>query len=429
MDTLFLILAVILITVLAIKGVPIFYSALITSVFVLITSGMNVVDGITVTYVKAFSQYIESNFFIFIFGAIFGKIVELSGAANSIADYIVAKIGKKFIVPAIIIAGGIMGYGGISVFVGIFALYPLIFAMFEKANISRTLAPGLYLAAAGSFSVWMPGSPSIQLLIPVQSLGTSTFSAAGPGFVVGFIQIILEILFCNWYVKYTQKKGIVWEGAEGLGILEQNESRTYPNFFVALLPMVILIVSLGFFNIHPAFGLFIGIIAGLIIYCRYLPYKDGMWNHLQKGFMSGVSALMATCAVVGFGGVIQETTAFQNLINLVVETNANPIIASAGITSVLAGICGSGTGAESMALPIIKEYFIPLGVNVDALTRILALSTMIFTLPSNGVVNTAITAANSTHKKSYPMIFVTVSLMSFISAILLLIAFSITGMM
>lgn len=145
--------------------------------------------------------------------------------------------------------------------------------------------------------------------------------------------------------------------------------------------------------------------------------------------MSGVSALMATCAVVGFGGVIQETTAFQNLINLVVKTNANPIIASAGITAILAGICGSGTGAESMALPIIKEYFIPMGVNIHALTRILALSTMIFTLPSNGVVNTAITAANSTHKKSYPMIFVTVALMSFVSAILLLIAFSITGMM
>ena len=138
---------------------------------------------------------------------------------------------------------------------------------------------------------------------------------------------------------------------------------------------------------------------------------------------------MATCSAVGFGAVIQSTPAFQNLINIVVGMEGNPVIISVAITAILAGICGSGTGGEAMSLPIIQEYFVPMGANVEALTSGVALSTMIFTLPNNSVVNTAITAANTTHKKAYPYMFATIAAMSFVSMILLLIAFKIFGYM
>ncbi|QIB67865.1 GntP family permease [Aminipila butyrica] len=432
METLFLILAVVLITFLAIRGVPIFYCAVITSVFVLVTAGMNVLTGMTDTYITAFANFIKSNFFIFVLGAIFGKIVEVSGSATTIADFVVGKLGQKYIIPAIIITGGIMGYGGISVFVCLFTLYPLMFALFEKANISRTLAPGIYTAAAGSFCVWMPGSPSLQLLLPVQAFGTSTFAAAAPGFIVGFIQIVLEILFCTWFVRLTQKKGLGWEGWEELGTPKEaaeSDQQHRPSFFIALIPMIILIVALGFLKMNVAVGLTIGIAGALIIYAKYLPWKTNMWSNLQAGFMGGCTALMATCSVVGFGGVVQATPAFQNMIQAVTSMHGNPVIISVITTAVLAGICGSGTGGEGMALPIVNQYFVPMGANVEALTRGIALSTMVFTLPSNSVVNTAITAANSTHRKSYFMIFITVSVMSMISLVLLMIAFAIMGYM
>lgn len=432
METVFLILGVILITFLAIRGVPIFYCTVITSVFILATAGMDVIAGMTETYASSFGNYVTSNFFVFTLGAIFGKIVELSGAANSIADFVVGKIGPKSVIPAIIIAGGIMGYGGISVFVGMFTLYPLMFAMFERANISRTLAPGIYCAAAGSFTCWMPGSPAMQLLLPVQAFGTSTFAAAIPGFIAGGIQIVLEILFCVWYVKHTQKKGLGWEGWEAAGGARtaEKETRKYPNFIWVLIPMAILIASLGLLqDMSPAVGLAIGIVAGMIIYAPFLPWKTGFWGHMQTGFMSGCGALIATCAAVGFGGVVQSTQAFQELINVVVGLDGNSIVISVVITAVLAGICGSGTGGEGMSLPMINEYFVPMGANVEALTRGVALSSMIFTLPSNSVVNSAITAANSTHKQSYFMIFITVSVMSLISMVILLLLFAVMGYM
>ena len=232
---------------------------------------MDVIEGMTKTYAFAFGNYVVNNFFVFVLGAIFGKIVELSGAANSIADFVVGKLGTKWVIPAIIIAGGIMGYGGISVFVGLFTLYPLMFALFEKANISRTLAPGIYCAAAGSFTCRMPGAPAMQLLIPVQALGTNTFAAAVPGFIVGFIQIILEILFCMWYVKHTQKKGLGWEGWEAAGGQKQDgEKKKQPPFLLALIPMAILIAALGLLKGVPtAVGQAVGIVAALIFYIPY----------------------------------------------------------------------------------------------------------------------------------------------------------------
>ena len=179
----------------------------------------------------------------------------------------------------------------------------------------------------------------------------------------------------------------------------------------------------------PAVGLAIGIVAGMIIYAPFLPWKTGFWGHMQTGFMSGCGALIATCAAVGFGGVVQSTQAFQELINVVVGLDGNSIVISVVITAVLAGICGSGTGGEGMSLPMINEYFVPMGANVKALTRGVALSSMIFTLPTNSVVNSAITAANSTHKQSYFMIFITVSVMSLISMVILLLLFAVMGYM
>ena len=106
MSTLFLILGVILITYLAIRGIPIFYCTIIAGIFILATAGMDVIQGMTKTYAFAFGNYVVNNFFVFVLGAIFGKIVELSGAANSIADFVVGKLGTKWVIPAIIIAGG-----------------------------------------------------------------------------------------------------------------------------------------------------------------------------------------------------------------------------------------------------------------------------------------------------------------------------------
>ena len=193
--------------------------------------------------------------------------------------------------------------------------------------------------------------------------------------------------------------------------------------------MVVLILALGFLGLNVAVGLTVGILAALICYAKYLPWKN-IWSHLQTGFVSGATSLMFTCAVVGFGGVVQSTSAFQNIVTSFASGSGNPLILSVVATAVLAGVCGSGSGGEGLALPIIKEHFLPLGVNTEALTRSVALASLTLdSLPHNGLVNSALSVANCNHRQSYMLVCWCTVIIPIITMILLMALFAVFGYM
>lgn len=144
MQILLVILSLVLLIYLCFKGVPIFFGAMISGIFLLITAGMNPVEQITTTYVTGLANYFGKFFFIFVLGSLFGKLTDISGAADAVAKVVIDKLGDRFIVPSIMLAGVILTYGGVSVFVCMFTLYPLMVSLFKKGDISRTLIPASY---------------------------------------------------------------------------------------------------------------------------------------------------------------------------------------------------------------------------------------------------------------------------------------------
>lgn len=388
------------------KGVPIFFSALISGILLLLTAGLNPVTLITTTYVKGFVDYFGKFFFIFILGALFGKIADISGAADSIANTIVNKLGEKAIVPSIILAGAILTYGGVSVFVCMFTLYPLMVSLFKRGDISRTLIPAIYFAGAGTFSDMMPGSPQIQNLIPGQYLGTPPTAAFGPGMVAAAFEAACVFTFCIWYVKRSQKKGqhfvMTPKDAE---MLKLKEGKTLPNFFIALAPMVILLVALDGVKWSAEVSLFAGCVSGLILYAKYIPWKE-IWNHLGSGTFDGVGALFNTSAVVGFGVLVQATPAFKLIINTMTNIGGSPLIASAVAVTTLAGVCGSGSGGLGIVMPIIKDTF-GSAVNLEALHRVCTIASLgLDSLPHNGLVVSVLNVTENDHKHSYFPVFI-----------------------
>ena len=147
MQVILMILGLALVMVLIFRGVPIFFTALIASLFIVVTTAIlttaqiNLSQIMITEFVNGIAGYFGSYFWLFILGAIFGKLFEVSGAADSIATGIINKLGEKAIVPAIILAGFLLSYGGVSVFVAFFAMYPLMLSMFKKADITRHLLP------------------------------------------------------------------------------------------------------------------------------------------------------------------------------------------------------------------------------------------------------------------------------------------------
>ncbi len=430
MDIVFVLLCLVILVVLCFRGVPIFFAALISGILLLLTAGMDVVGHMTTTYVNGLAGYFGKFFFIFVFGSLFGKLTDISGAADSIAKTIVDKFGEKFIVPALVVAGAVLTYGGVSVFVCMFTLYPLMLSLFRKADISRTLIPAVYFAGAGTFSGWAPGSPQVQNLIPAEALGVSTMAAAGPGFIGVAFEAVLVFGYIIWAVKRSRTKGKHFEiSASDQDMLNAKANRPMPGFLLSLAPLVILLVALNGLKIQVDVALFIGVIAALVCYCKTINWKN-IWHDLSEGTKDGTGSLFSTSAVVGFGTLVQATPAFGQIIETVTTMKGNPMVISVLAIAVMAGVCGSGSGGLGIALPIINQYFVPLGVNVPALARISGLACLTLdSLPHNGLVVSVLNVTGNDHKSSYFPCFILTVVIPIITAVFMLALYAIMGMM
>lgn len=404
-----LIIGLIILTILALKGVPIIVASLISGVFVLITAGMNIVDGISTSYMAGFANYIKNYYIIFIFGAIFGKICEISGATESIAKAVVGKFGEKYVILGIIIAAAILGFGGVSLFVALFALYPLAMSLFRRADIPRRLFPAAYIAGAGTFAMTAPFSPSTQNIIPMQYLGTQLSAAAVPGMIGTALCAVAVSIYMQWRVKKVRSNGEHFVPIPGEDFSTTNDENL-PNIVVSLLPMIILIVVLNAFGLSVMTALFIGIVAAIIIYFKWLPHSFlEMWKHISSGANNGIISIVNTAATVGFGSIVSATPAFAALASLITNlaVGGNGLLMAGIAVGILAGISGSASGGLGIAVPIVGEIFLPLGVNAQALHRVAVVaSSSLDSMPHNGFVNTCLNYSKTNHKEAYFDIFI-----------------------
>lgn len=421
MGIILVILSLLLLVLLVFRNVPVFFAAVISSLFCLITAqlftgGVGVITGMTSTavftdptakasYITGLANYFGNYFWMFILGAIFGKLYEVTGAANAVANTIVGKFGEKAVVPAIIIAGFVLTYGGVSVFVCFFALYPLMLSMFERADISRRLIPAFYFAGAGTATGWMPGSPQLQNTIPADALGVSYSAAFLPGLIAGIFEMVLVFLWIFWCVKSAKAKGEHFELSEAdrKELEKIDPNRKLPSFILSLVPMIILLVVLNFTTLGAPTSLFVGVVSALVCFAQFVQWSD-IWGTLRSGLMGGVNSLFNTASVVGFGSVVQGTPAFSTMIGALTSISGNPLVTSAISVAAMSGVCGSGTGGEGIAMPIVKEYFVPSmsASQIEGLARVSGLAALTLdSLPHCGLVVTVIDYSGNTHKSSY----------------------------
>jgi len=164
------------------------------------------------TYTQYFmvelGKYLAKFFPLFMLGAIFGKLMDDSGSARVIAGKIAAFTGPDRAILAVILACGILTYGGVSLFVVAFAVYPIAKSLFREADIPKRLLPGAI--ACGSFTFTMtalPGTPAIQNAIPTAYFGTTTFAAPGLGIIGGIIMFAGGLAWLHWRAGSARAAG------------------------------------------------------------------------------------------------------------------------------------------------------------------------------------------------------------------------------
>jgi len=184
-----IVLSLVLLIVLAYRGINVLVlaplMALLATVF---AGGLPLLATYTQVFMTALGNYAITYFPLFLLGAIFGKLMDDSGAAAAIARFIVDRLGERQAILAIVLSCGILTYGGVSLFVVAFAVFPIAAALFRTAGVPKRLIPATI--GLGSFTFTMtalPGTPAIQNAIPAPFFGTDAFAAPGLGIIAGLI--------------------------------------------------------------------------------------------------------------------------------------------------------------------------------------------------------------------------------------------------
>ncbi|SES82845.1 GntP family permease [Anaerobranca gottschalkii] len=421
-----IIIGLVLLMVLAYRGMSIIWIAPICALLVALSGGLELLPAYTDTYMTGFVGFTKSWFPVFMLGAIFGKLMEDTGAAKSVAAGITKLIGKKRAILAVVVGCAVLTYGGVSLFVVVFAMYPLAVAVFREANISRKLIPGAI--ALGSFTFTMtavPGTPQIQNLIPTKYYGTTAAAAPIMGIAAALVMAVGGYLYLTWKERKLTAAGEVFTEPSNY---QENGNGNLPNPILSCLPLVSVIVTLNLLEWHIIVALFTGIILTIILNFNY--FKTSFMERLIKTINAGASgsviAIINTSAAVGFGSVVRAVPGFQTLTDMVLGIKGNPLISQALAVNLLAGATGSASGGMGIALEALGEKYVELanaaGMSLEAFHRVASISSGgLDTLPHNGAVLTLLAITGLTHKDSYIDIFVVGSLIPIASVVVAII--------
>ncbi|HEL0588776.1 TPA: GntP family permease [Streptococcus equi subsp. zooepidemicus] len=415
-------LGIIAIVYFSLKEIHITIAAPMATILVVLLNSMPLVESLLGkepnNYMGALGGYIMSYFAIFLLGSILAKLMEVSGATVSIAEFILKKVGYQNpyrILVAIFIISAILTYGGISLFVVMFAVLPLARSLFKKMDLSWNLIQvPLWLGIATFTMTILPGTPAIQNVIPIQYLNTSLTAALVPS-ILGSVGCIAFGLF---YMKRCLTKSL--EVGENYATYtsqtnEDTTERVLPPFVASILPLILLIVIaiigslLGdeFVKKNIIYvALLTGIISAIVLFNKYIDQKIAT---LSIGASGAVGPIFATASAVAFGSVVTAASGFGVFSDIILNIPGPSVISLTVLTSAMAAITGSSSGALGIVMPNFAQYYLDAGVSPEIIHRVAAVASNILTIvPQSGVFLTFLSLTGLNHKNGFKQTFITV---------------------
>ncbi|RZQ51970.1 citrate transporter [Pseudoalteromonas phenolica] len=407
--------ALVTLIVLTLRGVNLFISAPLCAVVVALSSGIPLFQisdqaSFVSGYMSGFAGFVQAWFLMFLLGSLFGKLMEDSGAADAVARYIVNKLGMKYAVLAVVLACALLTYGGVSVFIVAFSVYPMALSLFKDANLPRRFIPAALAFGSVTFTMTSAGSPEIQNWIPIKYLGTSPYAAWQESLVIAIFMAGLGYVLLQYMIKRAVANGEQFEARDNDPEATRNK---LPNPITGVIPLlVVLALSFTLHEILQQNALIVALLGGVIsLFIINFKYFINIEAAVNQATTGALVAIGNTAAVVGFGAVAKLTPAFQDAVVMMTQIPGHELIGAAIAVSVIAGLTGSASGGQAIALPLVAPHYMDLGVEADELHRVVAISSgAIDTLPHNGYVVTTIRAiCGEKHQDAYwPLAMLTV---------------------
>ena len=437
-----LLIAIILFAVLAFKQISALILAPLVTIFVLVFSAIfagspiAILTGLKGDFMPAAAKYVSGYFLVFFVGALFGAVYQFTGAAKSIAKWLSGMCHGRFVAPIIMCITGVLTYGGISGFVVFFVVYPIALQMFRSSNLTRRLIPAAISAGTWTWSMYGPGSPSIQNVIPIDILGTTPTAAFLPSLIATVASFVMIFVWLEYRTRYFTRNGYEFVDSRLRTQLTEEELRddaaneVLPNPIVALVPIILILFLFNAPLILKDDGtrgglpvetsVFLGVVLACILFFpRIEGGIDGWIKVFNKGAADSGVSILNTAIVVGFGGVVQNTQGFHDLVNGLQTLDMNPLFFVMITVAVCAGACGSASGGMGVAFNALKDTYIALGAKMPYVHRIGAIAAgTLDSLPHQGAQITLLGICKLTHKEAYFDIMVTQIIIPFITCFL-----------
>ena len=422
-----LLLALLLFGLLAFKQINALILAPLVTIFVIVCSGMPILTSLKELFMPAASAYVTSYFLVFFVGALFGAVYQHTGAAESISKTLAGLCKGKFVAPIIMTITGILTFGGVSGFVVFFVIYPIALNMFKEANLTRRLIPGAISAGCWTWSMYGPGSPSIQNVIGMNSLGTPSTAALVPSVIAAVASYVLIFLWLEMRSRNFTKKGITFNDSTLKFQLSPEEmamddDKDLPNFWIAMIPIIAILVSFNGFKLPVETAVFLGVALATILMWKRVGTINGWIAVFNEGAANSGVSILNTAIVVGFGGVVKQTQGFTDLVEVLKTLNMPALVFVMITVAICAGACGSASGGMGVAFNALTDTYIALGANLEHVHRIAAIAAgTLDSLPHQGAQITLLGICKLTHGEAYFDIFVTQIVIPFISCFVFII--------
>jgi H+/gluconate symporter-like permease len=406
---------------------------------VLLTDPSAVLPIYTGLFMDKMVGFLKLYFPIFLLGAVFGKVIELSGFSKSIVATVIGLIGRERAVISIVLVANLLTYGGVSLFVAVFAVYPFAAEAFRQADIPKRLIPGTIALGAFSFTMdSLPGTPQIQNIIPTTFFKTDAYAAPWLGSIGSLFIFVVGVAYLTWRMRVARAAG---EGY-GTGHIQEPEPverDRLVNPVVAILPLLVVGVLNKVFTwavsqiygasntislpglakpittavpaVTAIWALELALLAGIltVLACGYRGMRGKFSDGSKAAVAGSLLAAVNTASEYGFGGVIAALPGFV-VIKDALAAIPNPLVNEAISVTTLAGITGSASGGMSIALAALSGQFIAAAnaahIPMQVLHRVAAMASGgMDTLPHNGAVITLLAVTGLTHRQSYKDIF------------------------
>ncbi|MEC3949963.1 GntP family permease [Sphingobium sp. HWE2-09] len=458
-------LALILLMVAAYRGMSVILMApLLAMLAVLLTDPAAVPAAFSGLFMEKVASFLKIYFPVFLLGALFGKLVEISGFSRAIVTAVIGVIGAGRAIPAIMMVTALLTYGGVSVFVAVFAVYPFAAEMFRRADIPKRLVPATIGLGALTFTMdALPGTPQIQNIIPTSFFGTTTWAAPVLGTIGSICIAAMGLVYLGW------RRRAMLAAGEGYGAPEtlvnepeaiEEDVRVHP--LIALLPL--LVVGVGNLLLTLAIprwvagqevslslagmaepvtvkvaqlsalwavegALLLGIGTILLFAFRTVARRFAEGSKAAVG--GALLAGMNTAVEYGFGAVIAALPGFL-VVKQALRVIPNPLVNEAITVTSLAGITGSASGGLSIALAAMADQFMAAGdaagIPREVLHRVASMASGgMDSLPHNGAVITLLAVTGLTHRQAYKDIFA-LTLIKTLTVFIVIAVYYLTGL-